>query len=423
MNSARSVSGQFIVTGPKRASLLAQQPQVATNADFVRLEPALLAVSAERIKAALWHELGVPANAPWRAPISLALHPAQSLDEDVTIVAQHFGRGWDYRVALPDVLARARFVRAMTGVLLLELANRSAGGRSAEIPAWLVDGLAQDLLAPGTQEVTLSSPDRTVNGLGERRSVRFERGVDPLAGARRVLSGRPALTFAPLSWPTDAQLAGADGGVYCASAQLFVSRLLALGDGSAGLRTMLGDLPRYYNWQTAFQRAFAADFATPLDVEKWWALQTLAFAAHNRGPTWRPEVSREQLDEILAVPADVRFASNALPARAVIPLQAVIRNFDFAQQARILQGRLRDLEAVQFRLAPPLAALAAEYRAVLDHYLARRSGARPRPTMWNKHPQPEPLKLLLRDTLKKLDALDARRRIVESQLQPPSSGS
>ena len=53
---ARSVSGQFIVTGvPSHlaGSRLAAMPAVATNADFVRLEPALLAVSAERIKESL----------------------------------------------------------------------------------------------------------------------------------------------------------------------------------------------------------------------------------------------------------------------------------------------------------------------------------------------------------------------------------
>ena len=36
----------------------------------------------------------------------------------------------------------------------------------------------------------------------------------------------PALTFEELSWPTDAQVSGADGGVYRASAQLFVNDLL-----------------------------------------------------------------------------------------------------------------------------------------------------------------------------------------------------
>ena len=59
-SSARSVSGQFIVTGapsPAARAGLAAMPEIATNTDFVRLEPALLAVSAERIKVLLGREL------------------------------------------------------------------------------------------------------------------------------------------------------------------------------------------------------------------------------------------------------------------------------------------------------------------------------------------------------------------------------
>ena len=133
-SSARSVSGQFIVTGvpsPAAGAGLAAMPGIATNTDFVRLEPALLAVSAERIKESLRRELnrefktpGV--NAPPHGKIFLALHPAQSTDEDVTIVSRRSPGGWDYQVRLPDVLSRTRYLRALTGVLLLELAGEGA---------------------------------------------------------------------------------------------------------------------------------------------------------------------------------------------------------------------------------------------------------------------------------------------------------
>ena len=53
-----SVSGQFIVISANPASAPSVRPLAATNADFVRLEPALLAVSAERIKESIWRELG-----------------------------------------------------------------------------------------------------------------------------------------------------------------------------------------------------------------------------------------------------------------------------------------------------------------------------------------------------------------------------
>ena len=82
----------------------------------------------------------------------------------------------NYRVTLPDILPRTRFLRALTGVMLLEFANRGAGARSAEIPAWLTDGLSQQLLATGTVAMVLSSPGKVVNGvmgeLDRRESAR-----------------------------------------------------------------------------------------------------------------------------------------------------------------------------------------------------------------------------------------------------------
>jgi hypothetical protein len=417
VNLTRSVSGQFVVTyaapGPRASPLAA----ATTNPDFVRLEPAVLAVSAERIKQTLWRKLGVDSAAPWRGKIFLTLHPARSLDENITVLSEHFINGWDYQVALPDVLPRIRFVRAMTSVVLLEFANRGAGAQSAEIPAWLTDGLSQQLLATGAVEVVLSSPGRAANGLVESRMTTTERGLDPLAGAREVLRDHSALTFEQLSWPTDAQVSGADGGVYYASAQLFVSDLLKLRNGPAHLRAMLRASPDYLNWQTAFQNAFRADFARPLDVEKWWALQVIDFAAHDPGPTWTPAVSREKLDQILNVRVDFRTSSNALPVHAEVSLQAVIRNFDSARQGAILQTKLRDLELAQLRMARPLAALTAGYRAALADYLGQSQETAPA-FPFGKHPSAGPQKAGVRDTVSKLDTLDAQRRAIESSIKP-----
>ena len=186
---------------------------------FVRLEPALLAVSAERVKQAVWRQLGIDASAPWRGRILLALHPAATPDENVTIVFSRLVGVWNYRVELPDILSRARLTRALTGAVLLELANRdNPNARSAEIPAWLTEGLSQLLLAPGVADVILSPPDQAVNGLLQNRIVAVRHGVDPLAPARSVLNDHRALTFDELSWPDDAQLNGDDDGVYRASA-------------------------------------------------------------------------------------------------------------------------------------------------------------------------------------------------------------
>jgi len=418
MGATRSVSGRFIVTGTA-GSRLAATPGIATNADFVRLEPALLAVSAERIQESLERKLnpelrGLNPGAAPRGKIYLALYPAQTTDEIVTIVSRRSPDGWDYLVQLPDVLLRTRFVRALTSVLLLQSANRSPAQRdSTEVPAWLADGLAQELLAAGWQEIILSPPARTVNGQPARPTILSTRGLDSLAGARRVLRDHTPLTFAQLSWPDEAQLSGADGGVYRASAQLFVADLLELKDGPAHLRAMLKTLPDVYNWQTAFHSAFRENFPRPLDVEKWWALQVVNFVARQTGPAWTTAVSRDKLDEILRVPVEMRLASNALPTHAEISFQAVLRNFDRDQQAAILQPKLRDLELSQLRLATPFAVLADGYRRVLTEYLDPDKRSRPVPR-FGRHPPVVLSRPIAADTLKKLDALDAQRRAVES---------
>jgi hypothetical protein len=416
LNLTHSVSGQFVVMGSAAPSRLSRLPANAADPNLVRLAPALLSVSAERIKESLGRELEIKPGSPWRGKIILALHPAQSLDEPVTIVSRLAEHGWEYQVQLPDILPQTRFVRALTGVLLLEFANRNANGHSAEIPAWLIDGLSQRLLADDLAEMVLSSPDKTINGLPQSRTVETQHHRDALAAARRVLQNNSALTFEQLSWPTDAQLNGDDDGVYRASAQVFTGALLDLKNGPEHLRMMLANLPDCYNWQTAFQNAFAENFPRPLDLEKWWALQIVSFAARDPGPHWTPAASREQLDAILSVPVEIRSTSNSLPERAEISLQAVIRNFDPPQQTIILQAKLRDLEIALFRMASSVAPVAEGYRQALAGFLGERNFAAAATVRNGRAPVASATGASA--TLKKLDELDAQRRLLEANLKP-----
>jgi hypothetical protein len=75
---------------------------------------------------------------------------------------------------------------------------------------------------------------------------------------------------------------------------------------------------------------------------------------------------------------------------------------------------LRDFELAQLRMAPQLAVLTAEYRLALADYLGQSKRATP---PWNKH-APVSSKASPRDTLKKLDALDAKRRTIEEAIKP-----
>ena len=414
----QSVSGQFTVTAGGEYSRLRYSADIAADTNLVQLEPALLAVAAEHFKNALWHKLGFPPGSAWQGKVFLALQPARSRDDGVTIASELSLQTWNYRVELPDVLGRTRYVRALAAVLLLEIANRSAGSaHAAEVPAWLVDGLAQQILATDAAKVLLSTPARNQDGLPQSRLNHI--GGDPGASApfRAVLENTAALTLEQLSWPTDEQMAGADGGGYRASVQLFVIELLALPDGPACLRDFLARLPACRNWQTAFYAAFQKHFSSPLAAEKWWALRVMNFATHRAGSRWTPAASRARLAALLIVPVASRADSNALPTRAEISLQAALRRFNRDQLSEILSVKLRALQLAQFQFAPPFATLAGSYRQVLADFEVGPPHAPAAGYSGKFAPAPAP-PADLEKTLKQLDALDSRRREAEAKVKP-----
>jgi len=418
---AGSFTGQFIVTGSPVKSSLLTLPVVATNAAWVRLDPAVLAVSAERIKQSLYRLLGGVSVRDWQAKIFLVLHPALWTDETVTVVAQPIDLNWSYQVQLPDVVQRARFLRGLTSVLLLEMANRqkTGDGHSADLPAWLIDGLSRHLLQDELADVVLSTPNSWVDNSRPGWLAPKARELDPLAEARRVLRNHPALTFAQLSWPTEAQLSGQDDGVYCASAQLFVAELLKMNNGPGRLREMLARLPEYYNWQTAFQSAFRDQFHRPLEVEKWWALEVVGFLARDPGAPWTDAESAGRLEDLLRVPVQIRMASNTLPGHVEIPWQTAISQLAPAQQTAVFEPRLRDLQIAAGRMAPKYHALAEDYGRVLAGYLGER-GQPPARQLSKKKADPGPTHQPAGKTLKLLNALDVRRRAHEP---PTPAGS
>ena len=107
----------------------------------------------------------------------------------------------------------------------------------------------------------------------------------------------------------------------------------------------------------------------------------------------------------LAVPVDVRYASNSLPVYAEISLQSALQNFPAERQAEIFRTKLRDLELIQLRLTPPLAPVAAGYHQAFTDFLGGpKKGFFHRPASASA-------------TIKKLDLLDAQRRDVEARLK------
>jgi len=411
----RSVSGQFVVSAPTHFSWLFNRPEILADTNLIRLDPALLAVAVERFRTLLWGQVGLKPDSPWHGKIHLVLRPAQSPEDDVTITSRFMLRIWDYQMILPDVLTRARYARALSAVLLLEIANRANADadHSAEIPAWLVDGLAHQVLDENEAKLVLSLPSGSLIGAPVSSLDEKERGMDALASARKTLQNASALTFDQLSWPTDEQLNGDDGGVYWASAQLFSHELLRLPGGPQKMRALLACLPGCQNWQTAFFAVYRNEFPRPVEVEKWWSLQAINFAAHNSNSQLTAADSDERLAALLRVPVEIRGASNSLPRHAEISLQNAIRDLNPEQRDTVLANRLRDLELAQFRLARTYAELAAGYRDVLRDFLG--DGENPHPLAGNNHAS-GPKRATVRETLKKLDVLDTRRHELAARL-------
>src|SRR4029077_3175081 len=128
--------------------------------------------------------------------------------ESIVVTSERFQDLWRYRVELPDITERAKYVRAIVQVLLLEMANRSGPPRSAEVPLWLLEGLTRQLLASNELEIMLTPPDRKANGItrtsssfdSRRQDSLLSQRDDPLGLARAVLRANPFFTFDQLSW-------------------------------------------------------------------------------------------------------------------------------------------------------------------------------------------------------------------------------
>jgi hypothetical protein len=403
---ARSASGQFMIYS------LPSAPQdwignFETNQSFARLAPTLLPVSCERIKQILWRTLGE--TGPWRGRICVVMRPARSTDDMVTITSEQFRDGWQYRIELPDFIERSRYVRGLVQALLLELANRDAIGHSAEIPAWLLEGLAQELLVSNNRDEIIPPPPRPATD-GSRIPSTYTfvnaRFPNPLQQAHKELSGAVPLSFQELSWPSYDQLNAPAIGLYRDSAQLFVNRLLGLKTGRSCLHAMLRDLGQHYNWQFAFLRAFSPYFQRPLDVEKWWALQAVTFTGRDLAQNWPPQESWQKLDEVIRSEVQVRVGTNDLPLRVAVSLQTMIQEWEPARQGQAFEDKLHELELLRPRVAPGLIPLIDEYHRVLSSYLQGQ-----------KNRKKAPSHQLVTQTLMELSALDFQR----ASLKPPRS--
>ena len=417
-DAARSLSGQFVVHGLQRTTPARLADTLATNAACVELRPALLAMSSERIKQALGRELRD--SSPWQGKIHLVLRPASSAVDPVTIVSQRFRDGWNYRVELPQFVERTRYVRALVQTLLVEMANRQAGDRAAEIPVWLLEGLTQQLLASSEMQLILPPPQLALRGLTINPVMVEARRNEPLEAVRTNLRHQRPCSIEELSWPTEEQITGDGGDVYRSSAQLLVLELMRLDRGREYLRAMLDELAGCYNWQTAFFRAFQPHFRGPLDLEKWWALQQAHIAASAPGQLESPAESWQRLDELLRVPVEVRRAPSELPSSGTVSLQVVLREWNQLRQTPALQTKLRELEHARLPTSPELGRLMEDYHQALSSFLRRRDQVGLILTATTRDTNAK-LRNLIGETVRQLNALDARRLALKPEVAPATN--
>src|SRR5207249_10564056 len=104
------------------------------DSPLIELDPNILAVTCERIKQALLGELTLADL--WRGRVYVEINSALSTNQAPFVFAKPYLNGWQYQVELARSIEKPKLVSGLVRVLLMEIANRNAGLRSAEIPIW-----------------------------------------------------------------------------------------------------------------------------------------------------------------------------------------------------------------------------------------------------------------------------------------------
>lgn len=400
-----SHSGQFSVIGrPNHGRLDAFY--LATPPGFVRLQPELLSLSAERIKRAFLNELNLPDAAAGKIQLHLLDQPP--LPNEITIVSTRYADGWQYKVGIPARVNEVVLIQSIVQTLLLELANRGSS-RSAELPRWLVEGFTQNLLWTVGPAYIIQNKAIAWEGVGR----------DPLFEPRKRLKSNRPLTVTEMSSPLPEYLVGEGLGLYESCSHLFVHELLAQRGGPALLTQFLQTLPSTWNWQTAFLSAYRAHFGAMLEVEKWWALALVDFTSHDNYQAWPRAEGLVRLRYALRTPLLVRTGPDSLPVRQDVELQTLIREPDFEGQKEALENKLNQMTLLSIHMPREAIPLVRQYREAIQDYLQKREKLGFTPDL--KRDKAGSLQLLLRETTRRLAALDRQCEKLGNAPLPPAS--
>jgi len=410
MIAVRSRSGQFIVYGHPPQPQPAGRVTDPLGTNFVRLEPALVAVSCERIKQALLGELCAPDR--WRSKFYVVLHPGVAPNQTIQVSSSRFANGWLYRVDTPAAIEADRFVRTIVRLLLVEWINRFNSGDMIDAPAWLSEGLAELVLDHSALDLLVPPPTPRPFSLRVSTTVRQGWLTNHMVRAHQFLRMHEPLGLDALLAPTQAVLLGEAALTFRYSGQLLVSELIQLPAGRAAMCGFLDSLAFGPDQQSVLLRAFAPYFGGYADMAKWWELKTYHFTSRDlRTQTWPIKDALKKLDDILTVPVLTRSDTNSPAARITTAIQSVIRdNWGQPWLKDTLQFKAAQLQALQLRVPLEIVGLVVEYRKLLQNIAARA------PRKQTTTPPSHAAQAFVSQAVAKLNALDVRRAALEQKL-------
>ena len=408
--TARSLSGQFMAYGPispkRRGGIL------DANADTILIAPDHVVVTAERVRNALFSQLGLPAMPG--SKLMMRLNPAMSHRATVPVVTDRHINGYTYELTLPSEIESDKLVRALVQVTLLDLANQKPQLRDTEIPLWMTVGFTQVLLAQPDLVLVIESPrteGRSVPTEFARKDIRQH---DSLVGVRARLRVRRAFDFSEIAMPSPAHLRGENWRDFQACSHLLVDRLLAVPVGGVRLKNMIRQLPYNLNWQTSFLNVYGDFFADMLVVEKWWAVTIVQLTGHNQYQNWTLLEAVEKFENLLKLPAEVRLNDADSPLEAEVTLQQAIHGWDFAVQKPTLQQKINQLLIARLKMPRQLLPFVNEYGRILQNYVATRQRIESfKPRRGQVRPRLAPV---VEEAVRQLDSVD--RRLVLFKPEP-----
>ncbi|MCS7337020.1 MAG: hypothetical protein NZ739_02110 [Verrucomicrobiae bacterium] len=416
MVAVRSSSGQFVVYGSQTQGQPAARLTAALGTNLVRLEPALVAVSCERIKQALLWQLGAPDN--WRDKFYIVLHAAAPPNGPIQVTSARVAGGWRYRMDSPASIEPDRFVRAIVRLLLVERINRFNLGDIVDAPAWASEGLAELMLERSPLELLVPPPSSRTTGLRATTIVRQGWLTNHMVKAHQFLRAHEPLGLDALLAPTQAVLLADAALAFRYSSQLLVAELLQLPAGQLALGRFLDGLAAGPDAKSVLLQAFSHCFRNTNDIVKWWELKTYHFTSRDlRTQTLEIDVALKKLDEALRTPVLSRADTNNPANLAGLSLQSLIRNgWGRAWLRHALQLKLVQLQGLQLRVPRELASLVAEYQKVVQAAL--------RPAQATTRGARSTAQTALRDRLiSRLNALDAQRTVLQQKLLRPGSAT